>query len=174
MVSANNGKIAYVTRKIIPPILPLSSTLVKEENRAKQEGKPIPNAKPQNMNTTNVGIIKENKDEITPSRIQMSKKRILETLSAIMGPIRKDIIVAAGINHIFGRSQAIEKSIVKNHMNELKIRKKIRKNCRELIENPLNIAPFTILPPILAQIGTFIDPPLWRVRVKRVYKRRRL
>jgi len=74
-------------------------------------------------------MIRENKDEITPSRIQKSKKRILETLSAIRGPIRKDTTVAAGSNHICGRSQAIEKSMVKNHVIELRIRKKIRKNC---------------------------------------------
>jgi hypothetical protein len=128
MVSANNGKIAYVAKKIIPLIRPLSSILVKEDIRARQEGKPIPNAKPQNMNTTNVGIIREIKDEITPSKTQMSKKRILETLSAIRGPMTKDIIVAAGSNHISAISQAIKKSIVKNHMTELTIRKKISKN----------------------------------------------
>jgi hypothetical protein len=158
MVSTNNGKMAYVIKKIIPPIRPLSSILVKDI-RDRQEGEPIPNANPHHINNTaiprspNVGMIRENMDEITPSRVQRSKKCILETLSAIRGPIRKDIIVVAGSNHICGRSQAMEKSIVKNHVIELKIKKKIKKKCLGPIENPQNRDSFSILSLVSPQNG---------------------
>ena len=136
MVSINSGKIAYVKKKITPPTLPLSSIRVKVGIKAKQDGKPIPNEKPHKTSnivipcSPNLGRTAENNDEITPNRTQRSKKRILETLSAIKGPIRKDTTVAAGSNHRRGKSQAIvsEKSMVKNQVIELKIRKKIRKN----------------------------------------------
>lgn len=71
----------------------------------------------------------ENNDEITPIRIQKSKKCFLGTFSAIKGPISKDTTVAIGSSHKCGRSQAMEKSTVKNHVLELKIKKKIRKKC---------------------------------------------
>ena len=134
MVTTNNGMIAYVMKKIIPPTLPLSSTLVEPAARARQEGRPIPNEKPHKTNNVaipyspNLGKIIENNDEITPIRIQKVKKRVLEIFSATKGPISKDTMVAVKSRKKNDCSSAIVNT-VKNHIIELKIRKKIRKNC---------------------------------------------
>ena len=100
ITNKNNGKIAYIAQKIMPPTRPLSSTLVRVDIKARHEGKPIPNANPQNTISIatplllNVGKTISNNEEITPKRTQKRRKRILLNLSAIIGPISADTITA--------------------------------------------------------------------------------
>jgi hypothetical protein len=122
-----------VMRKIVPPARPLSSILVRAGIKAKHEGKPIPNAMPHQTSRTatprspNEGMTAEKSEALTPNNIQKVKKRALETLSAIRGPMRRDTIAEAGSSQKLGRSQAIEKNMVKNQMIELNTRKKMNR-----------------------------------------------
>lgn len=100
IANRNSGEIAYVTQKITPLTRPRSSTRVRVGIKARDEGNPIPNAKPKNTISIatplllNAGEPISNKEEITPKRTQKRRKRILLNLSAIIGPISADTIAA--------------------------------------------------------------------------------
>jgi len=90
------GKMAYIAKKIIPPVRPLSSIFVRESIKARHEGKPIPKVEPKRIsdvmvpNLPKVGRTMYNREEITPKRTQMKRKRILPKFLATNGPISAD------------------------------------------------------------------------------------
>jgi len=90
------GKVAYIAKKIIPPARPLSSIFVREDIKARHEGKPIPKVKPKRIsnvmvpNLPKVGRTMYNREEITPKRTQIKRKRILPKFLATIGPISVD------------------------------------------------------------------------------------
>lgn len=100
VITISKKSTTYVTRKIVPPVRPLLSTLVRRGIKARQEGKPIPKAKPQKMssvatsNSPRVGKNKGNNEEIMPKMIQTRIKRILSNFSAMIGPISMEINAA--------------------------------------------------------------------------------
>ena len=92
----SRGEIAYVARKIKPPVRPLFSIFVKDGTKAKHVGRPIPKVKPQNISrvavpySPNEGSIMRNDEETTPNRTQTKRKRFLSNVLAITGPISMD------------------------------------------------------------------------------------